>query len=86
MKVSEAFQKAIDLKVPQIRGQYEDDNGGYCALGWLMHKEAYNSKFCSWLKNKEGERPVDLNDDVGWSWEQFRDAALEFEKIEETKR
>jgi len=37
MKISEVFYEAHRRKIKQIKGSYEDEVGGFCAMGLLAH-------------------------------------------------
>ena len=81
MRPSEAFQLAIDQKVPQIKGAWKDGKGGYCAKGWLYNLDVDPAQLSrlliadSKLENYGGM--VVRNDLEDWTWEMFRNYAKE---------
>jgi hypothetical protein len=91
MRISEAFQTAIDHKIKQIKHQLNDGQGGYCAKGLLFHldingeridsfEDALGQKLKRNPKLNMPLRPIAFANDVrSWTWKQFRDFALRFE-------
>ncbi len=84
IRYSEIFQKAIDEHVQQIKGTFEDGLGGYCASGWLVKNGILGAERLDFtirfLRERYGKAGARLNDEEGWTWETFRNAALEYEK------
>lgn len=84
MKISEIFKEAIAKGIPQIKGNYYDGKGGFCASGLLQEyvkegKVEDNSdvKFRDYLAERKNTSLPVLNDNDGLSWEQFANLAEE---------
>ena len=81
MKISEVFYQAHRRKIKQIKGQFKDGVGGFCALGLLEHyhknglidakkdfKEWYSRYWIKYRDNVESD-----NDVNGITFKQFGD-------------
>jgi len=85
--VAEAFQRAIDDKVPQLREQFYDDKGGFCVMGLLGRLGLSMNPISDAVRRDTykrfgvgGDGPrglISANDDYLWTWEDFLRVAKE---------
>jgi hypothetical protein len=76
MKISEAFQKAIDEKIPRIE-RADTDGKGFCARGLLLEYHIDPEPLSVAIRDKYGNTGgvVMANDSLHWTWKQFRNYA-----------